>query len=123
MSWVSDFQIDANGDVKVKHNGNSTVDETPIQKIRWINSIGYDRDSNSTRIIYNTGEETSFDNVFRSITSAFIDADQNLFVVQYNTTDEQGNPERDVFELAGSLISSVSFNNEEGTFSVNYTGK
>lgn len=123
MSWVSDFQIDSNGDVKVKHNGNSTVDETPIQKIRWINSIGYDKDSNSTRIIYNTGEETSFDNVFRSITSAFIDADQNLFVVQYNTTDEQGNPERDVFELAGSLISSVSFNNEEGTFSVNYTGK
>ena len=123
MAWVSDFSITNDGQVLVKRNGNTTWDSIPLRTdIKWITDITYDRNSNSTIISYNNDSNpTVFENVFRSISNAYIDADSNQFVVEYNTRDSSGNIERDIFELAGSLISGVTY--ENGVFSIHYTGK
>lgn len=123
MAWISDFSITNDGQVLVKRNGNTTWDSIPLRTdIKWITDITYDRDSNSTIISYNNDSNpTVFENVFRSISNAYIDADSNQFVVEYNTKDSSGAAERDVFELAGSLISGVTY--ENGVFSIHYTGK
>lgn len=121
MAWVSNFEIDDDGKVYLKRNGNSVRDTDPIQTIRWIDNIAYSKDQNATIITYNDGSQTRFKNIFRSISNAYIDADSNQFVIVYTTTDAQGNPESNTFQLAGSLIRGVTY--ENGEFIVQYTGK
>lgn len=121
MAWVSNFEIDPDGKVYLKRNGNSTRDTDSIQTIKWIDNIAYNKDQNATIITYNDGSQTRFENIFRSISNAYIDADSNQFVIVYTTTDAQGNPESNTFQLAGSLIRGVTY--ENGNFIVQYTGK
>ena len=121
MAWVSNFEIDPDGKVYLKRNGNSTRDTDSIQTIKWIDNIAYNKDQNATIITYNDGSQTRFENIFRSISNAYIDADSNQFVIVYTTTDAQGNPESNTFQLAGSLIRGVTY--ENGEFVVQYTGK
>lgn len=121
MAWVSNFEIDDNGKVYLKRNGNSVRDAEPIQIIKWIKNITYNKDQNATIITYNDNSQTMFENIFKSVSKAYIDGLSNKFVIEYTTTDEQGNPDRDTFQLAGSLISNVTYQN--GEFVVQYTGK
>ena len=121
MAWVSNFEIDPDGKVYLKRNGNSTRDTDSIQTIKWIDNIAYNKDQNATIITYNDGSQTRFENIFRSISNAYIDATSNQFVIVYTTTDAQGNPESNTFQLAGSLIRGVTY--ENGEFVVQYTGK
>lgn len=121
MAWVSNFEIDNDGKVYLKRNGNSVRDTDSIQTIKWIDNIAYNKDQNATIITYNDGSQTRFENIFRSISNAYIDADSNQFVIVYTTTDAQGNPESNTFQLAGSLIRGVTY--ENGEFIVQYTGK
>ena len=122
MAWVSNFEIDDNGKVYLKRNGNSVRDTNPIQTIKWIKDITYEETDNGNAIIITYNDNvafppTRFDNVFKSISDASIDADTNQFVIKYT------NGEQNTFSLTGSLIRSVTYDQTTGQFVVQYTDR
>lgn len=79
LTWVKSIQLAHNGTITVTR----TTDSYNLnEKIRWIDQI--ELAANGTiKVVYNTGETTSFDKMIQWITKVQLDADGH-FKVEYN---------------------------------------
>lgn len=129
ISWISDMQIDSStGNINVKRNGGSDWQTDPIGKMKWIESMTYTQDqsdnySNKTTVMYNDGTSDVFENAFKSIVDVQVNSETNKLVIVYNTIDPNTNENQtSEIDLAGGLITNVSYDYAEGEVTVEYSG-
>lgn len=129
ISWISDMQIDSStGNINVKRNGGNNWQTDPIGKMKWIESMTYTQDqsdnySNKTTVMYNDGTSDVFENAFKSIVDVQVNSETNKLVIVYNTIDPNTNENQtSEIDLAGGLITNVSYDYTEGEVTVEYSG-
>ncbi len=128
ISWISDMEIQESGNIKVKRNGGNEWQPNPIGQMKWINNMTYEQDqsdnySNKTIITYNDGTRDVFENAFKSIVDVQVDSVTNKLVIVYNTIDPNTNEnQKSEIDLAGGLITNVSYDYTNGEVTVEYSG-
>lgn len=115
ISWISNIMVEDNGDIIIERNGNNIAEPNPLNHMKWISNIIYNRESNQTIITYNDDSVDTFDNTFKSISSVQVDEASNELVISYNNGEQASR-----ISLAGGLIRNVSY--QDGNFIVDYTG-
>ena len=129
ISWISDMRVKESGNIEVKRNGGSEwQQDNPIGKMKWIESMTYTQDqsdnySNKTTVMYNDGTSDVFENAFKSIVDVQVNSETNKLVIVYNTIDPNTNENQtSEIDLAGGLITNVSYDYTEGEVTVEYSG-
>lgn len=128
ISWISDMRIQESGNITVKRNGGSEWSNVPIGKIKWVENITYTQDesddySNKITIAYNDETSDVFENAFKSIIDVQVNSETNKLVIVYNTIDPNTNEHQtSEIDLAGGLITNVSYDYTEGEVTVEYSG-
>ena len=138
VKWCKGVSLDKNGNLSFTWNDNS--ESSPLGPIQWIDSINLN-ENGILSITYNTFEENNntvhkqqiFDNKIKWIKNITLDNNTGDLIVTYNTLNNNGEDETQIFANAIKSINSIehSVNNDanprhgyNGELSINYnTGK
>ena len=138
VKWCKEVSLDKNGNLSFTWNDNSESD--PLGPIQWIDSINLN-ENGILSITYNTLEENNntvhkqqiFDNKIKWIKNIVLNNNTGDLIVTYNTLNNNGEDETQIFANAIKSINSIehSVNNDanprhgyNGELSINYnTGK
>ncbi len=134
IKWCKGVSLDENGNLFFTWNDNS--ESSPLGPIQWIDSINLN-ENGILSITYNTLEENNntvhkqqiFDNKIKWIKNITLDNNTGDLIVTYNTLNNNGQDETQIFANAIKSINSIehSVNNDanprhgyNGELSINY---
>lgn len=120
MSWVSDLQIEENGNVQIRRNNFSNENDwgNLNRQLKWITGVSYTQNTGDITLSFNTGESNTYK--LKIVDSIGFNENNNNLVIRYNT-DEPGS-EGTQIQLTGKLITNISYDETNGKINITYTG-